>query len=353
MEIEDLVNNLKSKKGFIELLTKAAIFTAFLILTNFLRMYLNQISPGLESNSAILNMIRSITGTRPLFVWGITFCILCFLILGKELINIERFPLNIRKSGLLFLAYLTCLGLFALMKHLTYIKNQNLIYLVLPKYLFLVVGLISLVLSIFGSSLIKHIFSKFHAKLIKIFTITTVISTAYTIIYEVLIDEYPIFDRFLWYITVFDTKIIYILLKLTYPNTYLSLPSAFPNYPRIGIGKFIVSIVAACSGIEGFGLFCVLSAIIIYIERKKIIKWKTYLFFSLGALGTLIVNILRIYFLLIVGYYTSPDVAMKIFHVNAGWIFFILYFLAFLYVVYPKIIDNNKNIITNESHNEG
>ncbi len=52
------------------------------------------------------------------------------------------------------------------------------------------------------------------------------------------------------------------------------------------------------------------------------------------AIGLYLVNILRVYLLVLIGVLWSPVVAVKLFHTYAGMVFFIVYFLGFYKYIY-------------------
>ncbi|MBU0732213.1 exosortase/archaeosortase family protein [Patescibacteria group bacterium] len=115
--------------------------------------------------------------------------------------------------------------------------------------------------------------------------------------------------------------------------------------PVIGFPEFSLRIEAPCSGIESISLFIFLFALIVIIDRKKLIPWRAVSMFVIGILGVFLVNILRIFILFLIAIYIDLEFAVHTFHTNAGWILFIMYFGLFWFFVYGFI--NKKQIDTN------
>ena len=113
--------------------------------------------------------------------------------------------------------------------------------------------------------------------------------------------------------------------------------------PIISFPDFSLRIEAPCSGIESISLFIFLFALIIIIDRKKIILWRAVLMFVVGVIGVFVVNILRIFILFLIAIYIDLEFAIHTFHTNAGWILFIMYFGVFWYFVYGFINKKEKD----------
>ncbi len=54
-----------------------------------------------------------------------------------------------------------------------------------------------------------------------------------------------------------------------------------------------------------------------------------------ALLGVFLLNVVRIYLLFLVAINVSRDIAIGMFHTNAGYVLFCAYFFGFLYFVYP------------------
>lgn len=153
----------------------------------------------------------------------------------------------------------------------------------------------------------------------------------------VLAYEVAVIFKKLWPIfAAFTAKSVAFLLKIFFQNVRLDFNN--PASPRVGAGSFTVLITDLCSGIEGLGLFFVLSLVILFFEKKNLRFGRGIAFLLLGLFGVLIVNVIRIFSLLLVGIYYNKEFALHTFHTNAGWILFVLYFLIFWAVFQPLIL---------------
>lgn len=91
----------------------------------------------------------------------------------------------------------------------------------------------------------------------------------------------------------------------------------------LGVGEFRVIIDSYCSGYEGVGL--VLSALGLYILlfRKQLRFPNVLWLLPLGAGAIWLLNSVRIAALVGIGAYLSPEIALRGFHSQAGWILFL------------------------------
>jgi len=129
--------------------------------------------------------------------------------------------------------------------------------------------------------------------------------------------------------------LVYSLLKLTYPGASLT-PNA--DGPAIVAGGFGARIGSLCSGIESMMLFSALFVIIIAVDFKKIDLKRAFIVFFPALAGVFLLNVLRIWLLFLVAINISRDIAVGMFHTNAGYILFCAYFFMFLWFAYPWMI---------------
>lgn len=93
--------------------------------------------------------------------------------------------------------------------------------------------------------------------------------------------------------------------------------------------KFSVTVGEYCSGIDSAALFTGLYAIIGVLDWPRI-NHKKYLAVLIPALLVLFsFNILRVFLLILAGYYISPQIAFSLFHTYAGMVFFMVYSAVF------------------------
>lgn len=95
------------------------------------------------------------------------------------------------------------------------------------------------------------------------------------------------------------------------------------------IDGFIINIGQTCSGIESIFLFSILYILISAFEWEKFNKRKIILLYIPSIIGLFILNIFRIYLLIINSLFISPDFSLQTLHTYLGLIFFVLYFSLF------------------------
>jgi exosortase/archaeosortase family protein len=104
------------------------------------------------------------------------------------------------------------------------------------------------------------------------------------------------------------------------------------------LDKFGIEVAQYCSGIESIALFTGLYAIIGTLDWHKFNHRKLFIAFPLALLVLFGLNILRVFVLILAGYYISPQIAFSLFHTYAGMIFFIVYAGVFWTLFYKRLI---------------
>ena len=107
--------------------------------------------------------------------------------------------------------------------------------------------------------------------------------------------------------------------------------------PSIYIENFGVSITALCSGTDSLILFSSLFFIFLSLDFDLLNKKKVIVYYFIGIIGIFVIILLRILILLIIGVYNS-SLSLGLFHTNAGWVLFLLYFTIFWSIAYPKLL---------------
>ncbi|MFN3644375.1 MAG: exosortase E/protease, VPEID-CTERM system [Gemmobacter sp.] len=112
------------------------------------------------------------------------------------------------------------------------------------------------------------------------------------------------------------------------------VPFADPSAMVLGLETFAVSIARQCSGVEGFALVLVFSAVYAMLLRATLRQGRFWLVVvPLALLASWAFNVLRIAILIAIGEYISPELAVNGFHSYAGWMFFTALVVAILAVV--------------------
>jgi len=174
-----------------------------------------------------------------------------------------------------------------------------------------------LLLGIFGT--------KFLTSFVKRFKKEILVCLGTSIVYDVAIFQiwklWPIFSGGV-------LTSVRFLLSLTSSNVQLIQPRIIIVY------NFAVSIEQACSGLDSLFLFSSLYLLISILDWKEFNKVKLFVMFIPAAIGLYIVNIFRVYLLILIGAYVSADLSLKLFHTYLGMVLFIIFFFIFWKLFY-------------------
>src|SRR5574341_470989 len=107
--------------------------------------------------------------------------------------------------------------------------------------------------------------------------------------------------------------------------------------PLMSVSGFATIIGPPCSGIFSMVLFTALFSFVYWLDREKINGRKALKFYIIGVIGAFVLNLLRVIALMIIGSYWSPELAVGLFHTNAGWILFAVYSFAYWWLAYPYL----------------
>jgi exosortase E/protease (VPEID-CTERM system) len=91
---------------------------------------------------------------------------------------------------------------------------------------------------------------------------------------------------------------------------------------EVGTDSFGVAIGPGCSGYEGIGLFWAFSVVYFWLFRKSLCFPQAFLLIPLGTALMWGCNALRIFGLIVLGTWGSPEVALGGFHSQVGWLTF-------------------------------
>lgn len=100
------------------------------------------------------------------------------------------------------------------------------------------------------------------------------------------------------------------------------------------LDKFAINIAEYCSGIESIALFTALYALVGVLDWKRFNHRRFLWIFPAGLIVLFLFNILRVFVLILGGYYINPQIAFSLFHTYAGMVFFILYSALFWAISY-------------------
>jgi exosortase/archaeosortase family protein len=107
--------------------------------------------------------------------------------------------------------------------------------------------------------------------------------------------------------------------------------------------KFGITIAEFCSGVESIALFTSLYAIVGLLDWQRLNKRRYLAVFPLALLLLFLFNIVRVYGLIMAGYYINAEIAFTLFHTYAGMVFFILYSAIFWMIAYKHLLKKPKH----------
>lgn len=104
------------------------------------------------------------------------------------------------------------------------------------------------------------------------------------------------------------------------------------------LSKFGINIAQYCSGIESIALFSALYALVGVLDWHRLNTRKFLLALPPALLVLFALNILRVYLLILAGYYINPHIAFSLFHTYAGMLFFTIYAIIFWAISYKWML---------------
>ncbi len=106
------------------------------------------------------------------------------------------------------------------------------------------------------------------------------------------------------------------------------------GYLTLFVEDFAVRIEQACSGLDSMFLFTCLYVLIALVDWNKFNKVKLIGLYFVALIGLFVVNILRVYALILVGVFFDPKLTLQLFHTYLGMVLFMIYFFAFWFASY-------------------
>jgi exosortase E/protease (VPEID-CTERM system) len=124
------------------------------------------------------------------------------------------------------------------------------------------------------------------------------------------------------------TGVLAVLYALGYPVT------AEVATKEIAHEDFAVLDGPQCSGVEGFALITLFTAVFLALSRRDLRFPHVLLLFPVGLALSWAFNVLRISVLLVIGIEVSPELAVGGFHSHAGWLAFTLLSVGIIALAY-------------------
>ena len=295
------------EKGFKQFLAKTGIFIALFIGFSYVigtRLYANDLLSGW--GIGIYGRIGYI----------VLFSLAGFVLLYRErLMSLEYVKLKVRDFIITGLSF-TLLALFYIFEKNAYMFSISAGNIILAHFL-LLSTMIFLVLGIYGFSFIVKFVKSFKNEL-SYFAGFGVVAA---LLMNVAWSSWPFFSKIV-------SEVVYFLLNILSNNVQFIEPRT------LIINEFGAEIAEACSGIYSIFLFSAFYLLIIFLDWGKINKKKAILLFVPAVLGAFSVNILRVFMIMVLGAYTSEELALGLYHSYSGMIFFLIYFAIFWLLLY-------------------
>ena len=95
------------------------------------------------------------------------------------------------------------------------------------------------------------------------------------------------------------------------------------------LSKFGIMVSKYCSGVDSIALFTGLYVVVALLDWKKLDRKRALGIFVPALLLLFACNVLRVFVLIVAGYYINTQIAFSLFHTYAGMIFFIVYSAIF------------------------
>ncbi len=141
---------------------------------------------------------------------------------------------------------------------------------------------------------------------------------------------------YVWRLWPLLSNLVLRILYMIFSHIY-TIVKIFP--PRtLFVQKFAVEIDEACSGIDSIYLFTSLYFFITFLDWRKLQHIKVLLLILPAVLGLFVVNVLRVFILILIGVYISPRLTLELFHTYIGMVLFICYFTIFWKLLYRWMV---------------
>lgn len=238
----------------------------------------------------------------------------------KDILNFEPYKQNFKESMYFGVAALSVFAFHYLFK---YWINANLepalgiaSFLATIKVGINLFFVFLLALAVFNSKFIFTFMREFRKDII-IFSLLMVIY--YNIIWW--------FQNSWFFFSSLVGKSLGFVLPFFFDDVVVKLPS--DSGPILGVEGFYVAISKVCSGIDSLLFFISLFIILVITNWDNLDRKRMALLFIPGVIGAYLLNFIRVFLLLVIAVKISPEFAVDTFHTNAGWIFFLGYFILF------------------------
>ena len=326
-----------SKKGFRQFALRTALFFGILLAlqlsiflffskTYFFRKYL--VIPTLFYFKLLQGL------SKQDFINSAIFVIVAFLLWRrKEILNFKYHKQD-KNQTIIFgiLAFLVLVGHYFFKYWINLHINtvlQHVLLLTILKLGFNLLFIVALAFSIYNKNFIFYFAKRFYLDM-GFFSIVL-------FLYYNLIGWFQ--DSWLFFSSAVGNTLKYVFSKIFDDVVFYISPK---TGPVLGVGDFRVGISKVCSGIDSLLFFISLFAILTILNWKNLNKKRMAILLIPGMVGTFFLNIIRVFLIIVIAVkaprdfilfrifnLTPEQFAVDIFHTNAGWILFLVYFVAF------------------------
>jgi exosortase/archaeosortase family protein len=309
-------------KNFKNFLIKVVIFVAIIFLSRVVFQFpVEYFHLKLFQQSAVNRIFSKIDGLQVVTLLSILFG----LYYQGRISKLKHNKPNWKKSILLFIGGEIAIASYYIIRASTnYFQLTEGIFLYIIQALImfsLVIAFFCFLFAVFDKTYLEKFFKDFKKEII-IFAIIGVI------MYKLLI----LFQQQWYFFSSSVTIILAKALSFFYPVAYV-LNAQAQGGPILRAADFTVSIGSPCSGIDSLMLFFVFFSVLFALDKDRLKKGLYAIFFVIGLVGVYLMNVLRLFLLMLAGIHISPKFAVGLFHTNAGWILFIIYFLCYYWVI--------------------
>ena len=248
------------------------------------------------------------------------FASIVFLILAKKRNYVLKLkPWTVNCVGWLILSLVSYVGAIIATNQL--LHGSDSIYLVAITHLLLLLSVAFASLGTFGLTNVKLLLNKYRREILSSLGLMFVFYGFLTLVYG------------LWQVL---ASIVLHSVKWLLDISGLATTIVLPR--SLVLSKFGINIAEYCSGIESIALFTGLYAVIGALDWHRFDARKFILALPLALIILFGLNILRVYVLILAGYYINPNIAFNLFHTYAGMVFFIIYSAIFWKVSYKWML---------------
>ena len=305
----------KLSKGFKEFLIKSSIFVVLFVAIQLVTM-------GIVAKTTLPGDLKFIAMDD--LAEAALFMLVIFIGLNRDkILKIKSYSVDWKER--LFVGVSMILGFsfyfwykFSLVSNLE-LASKYIYPVTLIEYLLLFVVLILLLALVFGFKFLKDFFEE-HKKNIWYMLLGVVV------VYSMIGGLQGVWA----YIGNFVASSVNYLLNFVGTSELYYLR----NLPVLSFDGFVVGIAKTCSGIDSVLLFTGLYLGILAWDWKVLDKWKALWMYFVGVFGAFLLNIFRIFLLVLIGAYVSEEFALNMFHTNASSIIFLVYFGIYWKLIY-------------------